>query len=248
MLFLLGAFDAVSGHSPGAQLPSDLPEVPSSCNVDNTIWWGDGYCDHGELNTPECAWDGGDCCEATCKSDFGFCGQGEYFCLDPSVVTGNFAPSPGIPTPDLIPAPIPAPSDNGVPSPSVPAPVPVPWSPPGGRGPQIPSGSPPNGFVPAPGHPPSPSGHHVPAPAPSGYGVPSPFVPVPAPAPSHGSPSYEPAPIPMPAFVPTPALSGQLPPMHHDNAGHQACVCGTNLDDLQAKVNSLRTQHTQLSR
>jgi len=55
------------------------------CNVENREWIGDGGCDgDSEYNTPECGYDGGDCCESTCNDDFAFysCGANQpYECL-----------------------------------------------------------------------------------------------------------------------------------------------------------------------
>eukprot|EP00956_Cyclotella_meneghiniana_P004225 scaffold5181_cov62-Cyclotella_meneghiniana.AAC.3 len=55
------------------------------CLVENREWIGDGGCDGGsEYNTPECGYDGGDCCEGTCDDDFAFytCGANQpYECL-----------------------------------------------------------------------------------------------------------------------------------------------------------------------
>jgi len=60
------------------------------CQVENLEWIGDGGCDTaGGYNTPECGWDGGDCCEDTCDSEYAFypCGANQaYVCMDPSVV------------------------------------------------------------------------------------------------------------------------------------------------------------------
>eukprot|EP00804_Cyclotella_cryptica_P010565 CCRYP_019858-RA/>CCRYP_019858-RA protein AED:0.01 eAED:0.01 QI:287/1/1/1/1/1/3/118/1124 len=55
------------------------------CKVENREWIGDGGCDaDSEYNTPECGYDGGDCCEDTCNQDFAFytCGANQPFeCL-----------------------------------------------------------------------------------------------------------------------------------------------------------------------
>ena len=55
------------------------------CKVENREWIGDGGCDaDSEYNTPECGYDGGDCCEDTCDQDWAFytCGTNQpYQCL-----------------------------------------------------------------------------------------------------------------------------------------------------------------------
>lgn len=58
----------------------------SSCTLDPAQFGGvgDGQCD-GYLNTLECGYDGGDCCECTCVEGSTFsCGRSPFVCLDPA--------------------------------------------------------------------------------------------------------------------------------------------------------------------
>ena len=48
-----------------------------------TNWIGDGYCDTSN-NAEACDFDGGDCCESTCRiGTFYACGYAGYDCVDP---------------------------------------------------------------------------------------------------------------------------------------------------------------------
>jgi hypothetical protein len=58
-----------------------LSSVPAGCNVEAPNWIGDGYCDKGgNYNTPDCHFDGGDCCEETCEDNKYSCGAVGYDC------------------------------------------------------------------------------------------------------------------------------------------------------------------------
>ena len=52
------------------------------CDVSSDMldYRGDGYCDRaGGLNSPQCNYDDGDCCEETCQGSL--CGNNGYQCL-----------------------------------------------------------------------------------------------------------------------------------------------------------------------
>ena len=57
-----------------------LSSVPEGCVTDYPSWIADGYCDPS-LNTKECGFDGGDCCEDTCTDGSRYsCGHNGYNC------------------------------------------------------------------------------------------------------------------------------------------------------------------------
>lgn len=57
----------------------------SNCTVSRPCWLGDDYCDYGLYNTPECNYDGGDCCKDTCSNTYGNCGSNGFGdCRDPN--------------------------------------------------------------------------------------------------------------------------------------------------------------------
>ena len=89
----LKAEDDVEGYGPFGFYCLD----PAYSNIDETLckaerrWIGDGGCDP-DFNTPECGWDGGDCCRQTCDEQMGYfeCGVGsgnqEYDCKNPDII------------------------------------------------------------------------------------------------------------------------------------------------------------------
>lgn len=85
------------------------PDVPSNCSLSLPGCGGyidsiqDSVCD-STLNNEECGYDGGDCCECTCRQYgyYDFCGYYGYDCIDPSVplecelYTDSPTPSPTV--------------------------------------------------------------------------------------------------------------------------------------------------------
>jgi hypothetical protein len=61
-------------------LPEGGNNPPDNCEVSNPDMLGDGHCDGGTYNTEACNFDGGDCCEAQCRSALHTCGTGGYQC------------------------------------------------------------------------------------------------------------------------------------------------------------------------
>ena len=63
----------------------------NSCSADFANWAGDGMCDsdkNNNLNTHDCAWDGGDCCQSTCDPGDNFVGcLFDFDCKDPAAKT-----------------------------------------------------------------------------------------------------------------------------------------------------------------
>lgn len=57
----------------------DTPEYGLECNMD---YVGDGECD-SVTNSQECQYDGGDCCERTCKDSVYMCGVNFFNCTGP---------------------------------------------------------------------------------------------------------------------------------------------------------------------
>ena len=52
--------------------------------LSSIVFKGDGWCDHGEYNTNQCNYDGGDCCEESCDESAEYpCGIEGYNCKDP---------------------------------------------------------------------------------------------------------------------------------------------------------------------
>ena len=66
--------------------------IDENCTTENREWIGDGGCDE-EFNTQACGWDGGDCCQESCDTEFAYyeCGREEqpFNCLDPNIIQFN---------------------------------------------------------------------------------------------------------------------------------------------------------------
>ena len=59
----------------------------SNCTSGRNDWIANGYCDTFDVinNVEECGYDGGDCCECTCKDTQDHsCGENGYSCIDPN--------------------------------------------------------------------------------------------------------------------------------------------------------------------
>ncbi len=71
--------------------------IDENCTAENREWIGDGGCDE-EFNTQACGWDGGDCCQESCDTEFAYyeCGREEqpFKCLDPNIIH-QFHSAPG---------------------------------------------------------------------------------------------------------------------------------------------------------
>jgi len=63
-------------------------KVPTTCNVRNPSFVGDGWCDSLTYNNANCNYDGGDCCSQTCKASWwNYCGINGYNCINPLYAT-----------------------------------------------------------------------------------------------------------------------------------------------------------------
>ena len=58
-----------------------------NCTVEHIRWIGDAICNGGRnYNTEGCLWDGGDCCEETCRdTPTQSCLTDKFNCLDPQI-------------------------------------------------------------------------------------------------------------------------------------------------------------------
>ena len=65
-----------------------MPNKHNYCNIRSTRYLGNGMCETiGGYNTPDCNYDGGDCCKETCQVDFiWICGILGFDCIDPNVL------------------------------------------------------------------------------------------------------------------------------------------------------------------
>ena len=74
----------------GLGLSIDSCDKCAGCAVQHLEWLNDGYCDNTLIyNTLKCNWDGGDCCESTCREPADAvswaCGtDAPYACQDPA--------------------------------------------------------------------------------------------------------------------------------------------------------------------
>ncbi len=84
------------GETSSSACPEGMSPVDGlpDCCVPEPLYHGDGACDpNAPLNTPECAYDGGDCCREMCDVDSTYkCstepseyGPFGFFCIDPAV-------------------------------------------------------------------------------------------------------------------------------------------------------------------
>jgi len=66
-----------------------MPFDNNMCNIYNPSWIGDGICDYnGGYNTPQCNYDGGDCCENTCNYKSCYIYNNNFDkCVDPTLTT-----------------------------------------------------------------------------------------------------------------------------------------------------------------
>jgi len=121
--------------------PTSVP-TSNKCNVENSNWIGDGFCDPAPYNSVECGWDGGDCCSQTCVDGIkSACGVVDYTCLDPMTSPPTSSPTneptskptavptTSFPTANPTPKPTATPSHRPTAKPTVPAPTPKPTLP-----------------------------------------------------------------------------------------------------------------------
>ncbi|CAM9124284.1 unnamed protein product [Ectocarpus sp. 12 AP-2014] len=80
---MYGGFACIDPDAPCVDDDIVTAEMMDLCSTGQI---GNGYCDDSN-NSPECAYDGGDCCECTCEShDDGYeyyCEPGSFACIDP---------------------------------------------------------------------------------------------------------------------------------------------------------------------
>jgi hypothetical protein len=89
LFFLISAF--VAGKLLNERNEADRTGALVNCHAPYLEWVGDGWCDSATIdddgfdgyNSPECLYDGGDCCRETCIG--GSCGVHGFDCIDPLV-------------------------------------------------------------------------------------------------------------------------------------------------------------------
>jgi hypothetical protein len=77
-LIMEGFLSNISKQHPGN---GGINSPSAECAVENKEYLGDGYCDGGDYNTAECNWDGGDCCEHTCRANNQGCPLDKMDCI-----------------------------------------------------------------------------------------------------------------------------------------------------------------------
>ena len=86
------------------------------CNVQDTTYIGDGWCDHDldGYNVASCGFDGGDCCASMCNPNaLNPCGVNGYSCIDPTALSDAPSAYPtDLPADEPIPEPITEPTQE----------------------------------------------------------------------------------------------------------------------------------------
>ncbi|CAN0344666.1 unnamed protein product [Pylaiella littoralis] len=93
---ICGQYSGFACIDPEAYCVDDDDVIVADINVVFPDLVGDGFCDESN-NKPEQNYDGGDCCECTCKTDFEFycrafdCIDPEAWCADDDIITASMS-------------------------------------------------------------------------------------------------------------------------------------------------------------